>query len=123
MCRQPGDSVDQYLSNLDSRPEVSFIKSDPAFDVPGYPQGMKGMDMSPEFMEAIWSRREFQGMRASVAMSLMGLMTALRVLPSDLYHRVMETDEPIPKGAIFAEIVERFGNPAEYQQAPQHMMH
>ena len=79
--------------------------------------------MSPEFMQMIWSRREFKGMRATVAMSLMGLMTALRVLPEDLYHRVMETDEDIPKGAIFEEIVRRHGNPATYEKAPMHMVH
>ena len=62
---RPSDTVDQYLSNLDSRPEVSFVKSDPAFDVPGYPQGMKGMEMTPEFMQTIWSRREFKGMRST----------------------------------------------------------
>ena len=44
-------------------------------------------------------------------MSIMGLMTALRVLPEDLYHKVMETDEPVEKGSVFEEIVRRFGNP------------
>lgn len=120
---RPDHSVDEYLANLESRPATPLVNPDPGFAVPGYPQGMKGMSMSSEFMKAIWSRREFQGMRATVAMSLMGLMTALRVLPEDLYHRVMETDEEIPKGAIFEEIVERFGNPAAYQKAPMHGGH
>ncbi len=117
------DNVDQYLANLDSRPAVRMTHDDPGFAVPGYPQGMKGMDMSDEFMKAIWSRREFMGMRATAAMSLMGLMTTMRVLPEDLYHRVMKTDETIEKGSIFAEIVNRFGNPADYKKAPMHMMH
>lgn len=117
------EDVDQYLTNLESRPSVPLERADPKFDVPGYPQGMKHGSMSPEFMKAIWGRREFMGMRSTVAMSLMGLMTCLRVLPEDLYHKVMETDEPIEKGAVFQEIVNRFGNPSDYKQAPMNMMH
>ncbi len=117
------DSVDQYLTNLDSRPSVPLSHDDPNFTVPGYPQGMKGMSMSDEFMQTLWSRREMMGMRATAAMSLMGLMTAIRVLPEDLYQRVMESDEKIPKGAIFDEIVKRFGNTDDYKAAPMNMMH
>lgn len=124
MVRPPGphirqnNNVDAFLANLDQRPAVDFVHADKGFDTPGYPQGMKGMMMSEEFLKRVWSRREVQGMRAPWPMSIAGLMTALRVLPEDLYHRVMETDEPIPKGAIFAEIVNRFGDPATYQKAP-----
>ena len=42
----------------------------------------------------------------------LGLMAAMRVLPDDLYHRVMETDE---------EIVRRFGNINDYEPAPKMM--
>ena len=49
-------------------------------------------------------------------------MTVLRVLPDDLYRLVMESDEPVEKGAVFAEIVHRFGSPAAYEEAA-HMMH
>ena len=118
---RPNSSVDHYLSNLESRPSVPAHANDRGFDVPGYPQGMKGMNMSPDFMKRIWDRREFQGMRATVAMSLMGLMTCLRVLPDDLYHRVMETDEVIPKGDTFEEIVRRFGDPTTYQRSGMQM--
>lgn len=117
------DQVDKYMTNLDSRPSVSMNHEDPGFAVPGYPQGMKGMEMSEEFMKKIWGRREFMGMRAMAPMSLMGLMTAMRVLPEDLYHKVMETDEKIEKGAIFEEIVKRFGNPDDYKKTPLGMMH
>ena len=79
--------------------------------------------MSEDFMQKIWSIREMQGMRATAPMSRKGLMSALRVLPEDLYHRVMETDEDIPKGEIFAEIVRRFGDPDQYEPAPKMMMH
>lgn len=110
--------VDQYLNDLENRPSVSFGHEDEGFATPGYPQGMKGMEMSDQMMKAIWSRKEFRGMRASAPMSLMGLMTAIRVLPDDLYNLVMNSDTDVEKGAVFAEIVRRFGNPAAYEPAP-----
>ncbi len=103
------ESVDVYRENLERRPRAINAAHGPGYGVPGYPQKMQGMTMTHEAMERFWSRREVQGMRATVMMSLMGLMTSLRVLPDDLYDRVMETDEQIPKGAIFEEIVRRFG--------------
>ncbi|WP_166822500.1 copper oxidase [Thalassoroseus pseudoceratinae] len=118
-----GEQVDRYLANIDSRPSVDFTREDQGFDVPGYPQGMKGMSMSEDFMKAIWSRKEVRGMRATAMMSVKGLMTTLRVLPDDLYDRVMTSGESVPKGAVFEEIVKRFGNPATYQKAPMPMMH
>jgi hypothetical protein len=74
-------------------------------------------------MQRLWSRREVMGMRGSAMMSMAGLMTALRVLPEDLYHRVMETDDEIPKGATFEEIVRRFGTIDDYEAAPDTMAH
>ncbi|GIW97081.1 MAG: hypothetical protein KatS3mg111_0414 [Pirellulaceae bacterium] len=115
-------SVDTFLTNLQNRPKTNLTSAE-NLTAPGYPQTMQGMHMSAEFMEKIWSRREVQGMRANYAMAVKGLMTVLRVLPEDLYHRVMETDEPIEKGEIFAEIVRRFGNPAHYEPAPHMPMH
>lgn len=118
-----GVSVDRYLDNLDSRPPAEVSTTAAGNQPPGYPQKMMGMEMDPEFMRAIWNRREVQGMRATWPMSLHGLMTLFRVLPDDLYRRVMETDEEISKGEIFAEIVRRFGEPQNYQRAPSMMMH
>lgn len=114
-------SVDQYLANLSSRPQVDASRSD-KFATPGYPQKMQGMEMSEEFMKAIWSRKEVRGMRANYAMSVKGLMTVLRVLPDDLYELVMNSDRPVEKGAVFAEIVRRFGDPGKYEAAPKMMM-
>lgn len=118
-----GVSVDRYLANYSNRPRVDATRDDPGFDTPGYPQEMKSMNMSDAMMDTVWSRREVQGMRAMWPMSIMGLMTALRVLPEDLYHKVMETDENIPKGSIFEEIVRRFGDPSTYQSGPKKGMH
>jgi len=116
-------SVDRYLQNLDSRPSAIASKTAVGAMPPGYPQKMQGMNMSEEMMMKIWSAREMKGMRSTAAMSMMGLMTAMRVLPDDLYRRVMETDEDIPKNAIYEEIVRRFGNPNDYQKPKMNMMH
>lgn len=120
---RPGQSVDSYLVNLDQTPEVKLTNPDPGFRTPGYPQEMKGMNMAPEFMKIVWGRREVQGMRSMWPMSVMGLMTVLRVLPDDLYRIVMETNEPVEKGAVFDEIVRRFGNPSAYQPDMPMMSH
>lgn len=128
MVRQEGPrirnevSVDRYLENLDTRPAPILSQTARGEVPPGYPQKMQGMEMSDEFMKKVWSIREMKGMRANAAMSMAGLMTAMRVLPEDLYHRVMETDEDIPKGEIFAEIVRRFGDPGRYEKAPKMKM-
>ena len=58
-------------------------------------------------MEKLSSRREVQGMREMWHMGVHGLMTVVRVLPDDLYDRLMSGDEMIPKGAIFKEIARR----------------
>lgn len=118
--RKRGD-VDRYLANLNSIPTPEITATALGQEPPGYPQNMHGMEMGEEFMKIIWGRREVLGMRATYPMSMMGLMTAMRVLPEDLYHLVMETDEPVEKGAVFAEIVRRFGNPADYEAAPKIM--
>ncbi len=119
---RPGDSVERYLADLDVRPAPEVSPTALGKEPPGYPQEMLGMQMSKEFVQKIWSSREVQGMRADWPMAVMGLMTTLRVLPDDLYRRVMETDDAIPKGSVFEEIVRRFGDIKTYQPAPGHMM-
>ena len=110
------------MANLDSRPPVEYPRSDPGFATPGYPQAMQGMSMDDKTMKAIWSRREVRGMRANYPMAVKGLMTVMRVLPDDLYRLVMEGDNKVDKGAVFAEIVRRFGDPAKYDAAPMMKM-
>jgi hypothetical protein len=116
-------TVDRYLANLDSRPTAEVSTTAAGKQPPGYPQKMMGMEMNPDMMMKVWSGREVMGMRSTFPMSMMGLMTTLRVLPEDLYRRVMESDEAIAKGSIFEEIVKRFGDPARYEKAPMGMMH
>jgi FtsP/CotA-like multicopper oxidase with cupredoxin domain len=122
-----GVDVSDYLAALPNRPPVQssafedgrlkvpsppqllqgpeIVHKAPGFRVPGYPEKMQGMEMTPDQMKKIWSPREVQGMRHNWFMGLAGLMTAMRVLPEELYHRVMETDEPIQHGEIFNAIV------------------
>lgn len=116
---RPGQSVDAYLANLDRSPGTAMQKSAPGFDVPGYPQGMKGMSMGMMMNDKVTGRRETLGMRADWAMAIKGLMLAVRVLPDDLYRLVMETDERVEPGSVFAEIVRRFGDPSDYRPAPR----
>lgn len=69
--------------------------------VPGYPQGM--MDMPMEMPEGklrkLTGKRETRGMRRDWFTGVEGLMTVVRVLPPDLYERVMHGDGEIPPGA------------------------
>jgi len=112
-------NVDAYLANLDSVPTVEVTAIARGEKVPGYPQKMLSMNMDMETMKRVWQPREMKGMRATAAMSMHGLMTSMRVLPADLFDRVMHSDEKIEKGSVFAEIVKRFGNPDDYKQAPK----
>jgi len=68
--------------------------------VPGYPQDM--MDMHGMYSEAEIRRLSSpltQGMRHSWFTGVEALMTVLRVLPSELYERLMAGEEDIPPGA------------------------
>jgi FtsP/CotA-like multicopper oxidase with cupredoxin domain len=73
--------------------------------VPGYPQNMEGgmkmegmsMDV-PEDDQRPLRKREARGMRRDWS-HVKGLTTIVRVLPPDLYDRVMTGDEPLPAGA------------------------
>jgi len=119
-----GFDFSQYVDSLPNRPPSQSALEEPVFQVPGYPQkmlmqGMKmgamkmedmkmeGMNMSHDHgaMEIITSRRETRGMRADWFKGVKGLMTVLRVLPEDLFNRVMLSDENIQPGEIFEAIV------------------
>lgn len=102
-----GFDASQYLASLPNRPSPQSSLEEPAFDVPGYPQKMQGMKMSMATMKKISGRREVRGMRAGWFKGVKGLMTVLRVLPEDLYNRVMLSDENIQPGEIFEAIVKR----------------
>jgi hypothetical protein len=100
-------SVEDYQRDLNHRPSVDLSQNPMKQYPPGYPQKMQGMEMSEMMMEKLWSRREVKGMRHNWHMGVHGLMTVVRVLPDDLFERVMNTQEDIAKGSIFDEIVRR----------------
>lgn len=114
---RPGQSVEEYQESIPDTvdqdgPIMSKESPDnnqvPAKLTPGYPQKMPGMmKMPPEVMKKIMMRKEVAGMRENWSMGLKGLMTAIRVLPHDLYDRVMSGDPSIKPGEIFAETMKR----------------
>jgi FtsP/CotA-like multicopper oxidase with cupredoxin domain len=115
MVRQVGPrirsmmNVMDYTDALPNVPEPLNVLASEPFKTPGYPQAMQGMMMSQEMTEESIakynSQRETRGMRKDWWKGVHGLMTVLRVLPEDLYERVMNSDEPIEPGAIFDAIV------------------
>lgn len=75
------------------------IPADP-YDVPGYPQdsGMHAM-MSKEEIKKLVSNPLTRGMAPQWYMGVMGLMTVVRVLPPDLYDKVVSGKGDVPAGA------------------------
>ena len=70
------------------------------FEVPGYPQDMMEMHgmMSPEQMKKVQTRLT-RGMRRNWPMGTQAMMTVLRVLPDDLYEKVISGEGDIEPGA------------------------
>ena len=77
------------------------MKMDDARKVPGYPQGMMDMpiEMSESKLKKLTGKRETRGMRRDWYTGVEGLMTVVRVLPPDLYEKVMSGEGEIPPGA------------------------
>jgi hypothetical protein len=75
-------------------------KEDPRYKVPGFPQGTGMMaPMSPAEMARIKRNPRTRGMRQHWPMGVMGLMTVVRVLPPDLYDKVISGKGKVPDGA------------------------
>jgi FtsP/CotA-like multicopper oxidase with cupredoxin domain len=76
------------------------MRMDAARRVPGYPQGMMDMpmEMSEEKLRKL-NKRETRGMRRDWYTGVEGLMTVVRVLPPDLYERVMSGEGDVEPGA------------------------
>ncbi len=72
---------------------------EPKRRVPGYPQDMMGMmgDFSPQALDRV-RRPETAGMRRNWMIGTHGMKTVVRVLPPDLYEKVMAGEE-VPPGA------------------------
>ncbi|MBX9723608.1 MAG: multicopper oxidase domain-containing protein, partial [Candidatus Obscuribacterales bacterium] len=116
MVRQVGPRIRQatvtndYMAALPDAPNAIDVLNKPEFKTPGFPQGMTGMmmsdEMSPESMKKILSRRETRGMRKGWSSGVKGLMTVLRVLPDELYDKVMLSNDDVPPGSIFDAVVQ-----------------
>ncbi len=83
--------------------------------VPGFPQNMEGgMSMGTDMKMSVpeddlrpLAKRESRGMRRDWS-HIKGLTTVVRVLPPDLYDKVMTGNEPLPPGSsIFGPIPPR----------------
>ena len=84
---RPDQSVEDYQKALPDIPEQDTdVKTS---QVPGYPEDMVMMPMDAAGMKKIMGRKEVGGMRKGWMMGMMGMMTLFRVLPEDLYDKVM----------------------------------
>jgi manganese oxidase len=83
-----------------SRDRARNGREDPRYKVPGFPQetGMMPM-MSPAEMAKINKNSLTRGMRPHWAMGVMGLFTVVRVLPPDLYDKVVSGKGDVLPGA------------------------
>lgn len=72
----------------------------PKFQVPGYPQDMMGMHgmMTPDQMMKIQAPLT-RGMRRNWSIGVQAMMTVLRVLPDELYEKVVSGQGEIEPGA------------------------
>ena len=77
------------------------MRMEDASKVPGYPQGMMDMPMelSKSHLKKLTGKRETQGMRRDWYTGVEGLMTVVRVLPPDLYEKVMSGEGDVIPGA------------------------
>jgi len=117
MVRQVGPRIRGMMNAMEydqafpNAPQPKDVLSEPGFQTPGYPQHMTGMMMSEDMSQSSIAKynasRETQGMRKGWWKGVHGLMTVLRVLPEDLYNRVMQSNVQIEPGEIFDSIVQR----------------
>jgi hypothetical protein len=96
-----GEGIDEYVSMLPNRPDPVDILEQSQFKTPGYPQDMQGMNMNMDSLMKEMNKREARGMRQGWTTGVHGLMTVLRVLPDELYDRVMHGNTEIAPGEIF----------------------
>ena len=67
--------------------------------VPGFPQSMGGMEMyTPSQLKKL-RRPQTRGMRKNWFEGVEGLMTVVRVLPPELYEKVVSGKGDVPDGA------------------------
>jgi FtsP/CotA-like multicopper oxidase with cupredoxin domain len=101
-AKSPMAPAEKMDSETKMDPEMKMDAKTPMnpYDVPGYPQdsGMHAM-MSKEEIEKLVSNPLTRGMAPQWYMGVMGLMTVVRVLPADLYEKVVSGKGDVPAGA------------------------
>jgi manganese oxidase len=79
----------------------------PTMAVPGYPQSMAGMSMySEKEIKKLNSKWQTKGMRKEWFEGVEGLMTVVRVLPPDLYERVVSGHGNVKPGESVPGLLE-----------------
>lgn len=113
---RPDVSVQDYQKSIPDTVDQDLVvhteqsgDADPRPDhlTPGYPEKMIMEPMKPEAMKKIMDRREVKGMHEDWHTGVKGLMTVVRVLPEDLFDRVMSGGSSIKPGEIFKETMRR----------------
>ena len=91
-------AMGENQANMPMRMEAN-VPMDP-YKVPGYPQttGMHAM-MSKEQITEVTSNPRTRGMSPQWYMAVMGLMTVVRVLPPDIYDKVISGKGELMPGA------------------------
>jgi FtsP/CotA-like multicopper oxidase with cupredoxin domain len=102
-----GVDVSRYKANLEDRPPVKMPHEDPGFLQPSYFRGMGAANLNPAQVRKLQAKREVRGMREDWYTGVDGLFQILRVLPEDLFDKVMNGDEPVAPASVFDEIVTR----------------
>jgi FtsP/CotA-like multicopper oxidase with cupredoxin domain len=75
-------------------------REDPRYKVPGFPQGTGMMAMmSPDEVAKVNNKPQTRGMRPHWYMGVDGLFTVVRVLPPDLYDKVVSGKGEVAPGA------------------------
>jgi hypothetical protein len=75
-------------------------REDPRYKVPGFPQGTGMMAMmTPAEVAKVNNKPQTRGMRPMWYMGVHGLFTVLRVLPPDLYEKVVSGKGEVAPGA------------------------
>jgi manganese oxidase len=97
----PQDQSHQGHQMSGQQGDIMYPVDDPVKkEVPGYPQDM-WMDTS----QWIPQKPEFYGLRPTWDRAMMGMMTLVRVLPPDLYDKIMELKRQEPQDAKPTEAV------------------
>jgi FtsP/CotA-like multicopper oxidase with cupredoxin domain len=88
-----------------SRGQAKPGQEDPRYRVPAFPQGTGMMAMmTPEQVKKVTEKPEARGMRADWYEGVHGLFTVLRVLPPELYDKVVSGKGEVAPGASVPEL-------------------